>query len=324
VSSPAELDERYRSRSFWLDTCGDPLTPRASLPGDTEVDVAIVGGGLTGLWAALHLRRSAPDCRVVVLESEICGFGASGRNGGWCSALFPASLDQLAAVAGPDAAVAQYRAMIDTVHEVGRSLDELGIDAHWSRGGTLSIATNPAHLPRLRGEVHHQRAWGFGPEDVEWLNGHEVRERVRVSTPDGTVGGGVYTPHCAAVHPARLVRGLAHAVERAGVVVHERTRVLDLEPGRVVTDHGVVRAGSVLRCTEGYTPTLEPRGREVIPLYSLMIATEPLPDEVWDEIGLDSRETFADGRHMLIYGQRTADGRFAFGGRGARSSRSTR
>lgn len=310
-------EERYRSRSLWLDTCGDDLTPRAPLPGDVEADVAIVGGGLTGLWAAWHLRRLAPDCRVVVLESEICGFGASGRNGGWCSALFPASLEQLAAGSGADAAVAQYRAMIDTVDEVGRSLDELGIDAHWAKGGSLSLATNPAHLPRLRAEVREQRRWGFGVGDVEWLNSHEVRERVRVATDEGVVGGAVFTPHCAAVHPGRLVRGLAHAVERAGVTLHEGTRVLGIAPGRVDTDHGVVRAPTVLRCTEGYTPMLEPDAREVIPLYSLMIATEPLSDDHWDEIGLAERETFSDGRHMLIYGQRTADGRFAFGGRGA-------
>jgi glycine/D-amino acid oxidase-like deaminating enzyme len=101
------------------------------------------------------------------------------------------------------------------------------------------------------------------------------------------------------------------------VRIVEGTRARALTPGRVDTDHGTVRADVVLRCTEGYTPTLEGEQRTLAPLYSLMIATEPLSDEVWERIGLRNRETFTDGRHLIIYGQRTADGRFAFGGRGA-------
>jgi len=319
----SDLLERYRSRSLWLDTCEDDLTPRAALAGDVECDVAIVGGGLTGLWAAHHLRRQAPDCRIVVLEAEICGFGASGRNGGWCSALFPASLAQLAEQAGGGEvgraqAIAQYRAMIDTVDEVGRSLEKLGIDSHYAKGGTLALATNPAHVPRLRAQVRELNEWGFGPEDMRWLNGDEARERVRISGVGGSaVAGATYTPHCAALHPGRLVRGLARAVEAAGVTIHETTRVTAISPGRAETDRGAVSAPTVLRCLEGYTPQLAGHEREVVPLYSLMIATAPLSQGVWDEIGLSERETFGDGRHMLIYGQRTHDGRFAFGGRGA-------
>jgi len=302
-----------RSRSFWLETCDDDLTPRPGPDGDTSADVAIVGGGLTGLWTALALRASAPHCRIAVLEAEVCGFGASGRNGGWCSALFPASLDQLAMVGGRDAAVAQYRAMIDTVAEVGRTMERLGIDCHWAQGGTLTLATNPAHVERIRAHVTEQHRWGFDSSDDRWLTPAETMARARVT---GSVGS-AFTPHCAAVHPARMVRGLARAVEAAGVSVHEGTRVHRIEPGAVTTDHGTVRADTVLRCTEGYTPGLPGHGREVVPIYSMMIATEPLSADVWEQIGLRERETFADGRHLLIYGQRTADGRFAFGGRGA-------
>lgn len=305
--------ERIRSRSLWLETCDDDLTPRPALPGDTDCDVAIVGGGLTGLWAALYLKELQPDCRVVVVESEVCGFGASGRNGGWCSALFPTSLDQLAVLAGREAAVAQHRAMIDTLDEIETTTGRLGIDCHWRRGGTVTVATNPAHVPRVKGYVEERQRWGFGDGDDRWLSPSEMAERVR---PVGNVGG-AYTPHCAAIHPARLTRGLAHAVEAAGVAVHEGTQATWLGPGLVTTDHGDVRADVVLRCTEGYTARLPGARRSVLPLYSLMIATEPLPDEVWERIGLAGRETFSDGRHLLVYGQRTLDGRFAFGGRGA-------
>ncbi|KLR60814.1 glycine/D-amino acid oxidase, deaminating [Actinobacteria bacterium IMCC26207] len=310
----------YRSLSLWLDSCGDDLTPREALPGDVSADVAIVGGGLTGLWAAHYLKSQSPDLRILVLEAEICGFGASGRNGGWCSALFPASLEQLAAMSSSPsvtgkraAAIAQYRAMIETVTEVERVAMQLGIDADFARGGTLSLATNPAHIPRLRAEVDNMHAWGFGNEDLQWLEASQVAQRVRVSGSEGAA----FTPHCAAVHPAKLVRGLARSVESAGVQIYEHTRVKSISPQSVQTDHGTVSAGVILQCLEGYTPQMSGQHRKLLPLYSLMIATEPLAEEIWQQIGLIQRETFTDGRHLLIYGQRTADNRFAFGGRGA-------
>ncbi|MEX0767631.1 MAG: FAD-dependent oxidoreductase [Microthrixaceae bacterium] len=315
----------YQSRSFWLDSCGDDLTPRACLPGDITADIAIIGGGLTGLWTAHYLHTLAPNLRIVVLEAEICGFGASGRNGGWCSALFPASLEQLATIAtsranaaggaqdGRSAAIAQYRAMIDTVTEVERVTDELEIDCDFERGGTLSLATNPAHLQRLQAQIEHLRSWGFSSEDVRWLDSSEAATAVRIPG----VSGAVYTPHCAALHPAKLVRGLARSVESAAVSIYERTRVTSVRAQEVHTDRGRVSAGVVLQCLEGYSSQMPKQRRKVVPLYSLMIATEPISQEKWQQIGLARRETFTDGRHMLIYGQRTADGRFAFGGRGA-------
>jgi glycine/D-amino acid oxidase-like deaminating enzyme len=129
--------------------------------------------------------------------------------------------------------------------------------------------------------------------------------------------GGTYTPHCAAVDPARLVRGLGQAVERRGVAIYEQTEARSLRSGAVETEHGTVRAGTVVRATEGYTRTLRGEERALVPVYSLMIATEPLPEAFWDRAGLAHRETFADHRHLVIYGQRTEDGRMAFGGRGA-------
>jgi len=203
--------------------------------------------------------------------------------------------------------------MIETVTEVELVAMQLGINADFARGGTLSLATNPAHLQRLQAEVDNMHAWGFGNEDLQWLEASQVEQRVRVSG----VEGAAFTPHCAALHPAKLVRGLARSVESAGVQVYEHTRVKSISPQSVQTDHGTVRAGVVLQCLEGFTPQMPGQQRKLLPLYSLMIATEPLPEEVWQQIGLAERETFTDGRHLLIYGQRTADNRFAFGGRGA-------
>jgi glycine/D-amino acid oxidase-like deaminating enzyme len=306
-------NEPYRALSFWHDTVPGSLTPGDQLPGDIDADVAIVGAGFTGLWTAYYLVRRDPGVRIVVCEREIAGFGASGRNGGWCSALFPASLAKLARMAGKDAAAAMQRAMYACVDEVGRVVTREGIDCHWAKGGTVMLARSSAQLERAQAEVEEAREFGFGEADLRLLTAAHARSAVDATD----VLGATYTPHCAAIHPARLARGLAEVVRRAGVSLYEGTPVLEIAPGRVLTPYGTVRARYVIRATEGYTPGLPGLHRTIAPLYSLMVATEPLPDSVWDQIGLFSRPTFGDFRHLIIYGQRTADGRLAFGGRGA-------
>ncbi len=320
LSAPASPAEDYGSLSLWHATADDDWTPRAALGGDLEVDVAVVGAGLTGLWTAHYLAEADPALRIAVLEAEVAGYGASGRNGGWCSALFPASPDTLAALPrtdgrphGREGALAQHAAMRASIDEVARAAAGEGIEAQLAKGGTIALARGPAQLARARAEVAHARAWGRDEDDLRLLDRAGAEEVVRAG---GTVGA-TYTPDCAALHPARLVRGLARAVERRGVRVLERTPVTSIAPGRCTTPHGVVRADVVVRATEGYTPRLPGHERDVVPVYSLVIATEPLPDAVWDEIGLARRETFTDHRHLIVYGQRTADGRLVFGGRGA-------
>lgn len=303
----------YRSLSLWHDTLDDDFGPRPALPGPASYDVAIVGAGLTGLWTAYYLTKADPSLRVAVLEAEIAGFGASGRNGGWCSALFPTSWDLLVKGSSRDGALRMHRAMHETVREVGRIAALEGIEADFHQGGTVTLARTPLQLERLREGVRTARSRGFTEDDERMLDGSEARDMLAAKP----VLGGTFTPHCAAIHPARLVRGLARVVEAAGVPIFESTRVRSIQPGRVETDAGTVRAEIVLRATEGYTPGLEGLKRAVVPVYSLMVATEPLDDATWESIGLADRPTFSDGRHLIIYGQRTADGRLAFGGRGA-------
>ena len=300
---------------LWWDTLPADLRgpERSPLPGDLDVDVAIVGAGYTGLWSAYYLAAADPSLRIVMLEQAVAGFGASGRNGGWCSALFPASLPAVARPYGREPALALQREMRRTIDEVRRVADLEGIDCHFTKGGTVVAARSQAQLERARAYVAEGREWGDSEDDLALLGPADVAERIGATD----VLGGTYTPHCAAIHPARLVRGLAAAVERHGVRVHEHTPVTRIEPRRVETPYGTVRADIVLRATEGYTAALPGHARTLAPVYSLMIATEPLPDSLWDRIGLARRETFADFRHMIIYGQRTADGRLAFGGRGA-------
>jgi glycine/D-amino acid oxidase-like deaminating enzyme len=288
---------------------------RTALPGDRDADVVIVGGGYTGLWTAYYLLGIDPSLRVTVLERSRAGFGASGRNGGWCAASLPMGYDSIAKAAGGDRdkVVRLQRAMFDAVGEVGRVADAEGIDCAFHHGGSVYLARTKVQAERIRAEVAHQHEWGFGDDDHRWLSADETSARLAATN----VLGGSYTPHCARIHPARLVRGLAHAVERRGGVIHEGTSVRSIESGKVTTDHGVVRAPIIVRATEGYTSQLEGLQRTMVPVYSLMIATEPLPESTWDAIGCREMETFNDERRLVIYGQRTWDNRIAFGGRGA-------
>ncbi|WP_244246902.1 NAD(P)/FAD-dependent oxidoreductase [Nocardioides euryhalodurans] len=275
--------------------------------------MAVVGAGFTGLWTAHYLAEADPSLRIAVLEAETVGFGASGRNGGWCSALFPASLGALARMSDPEAALAQHAAMRQTVDEVGAVAAAEGLDVDYAKGGTISLVRNRAQLVRAREDVAQARRWGLGPDQLDLLDEDRARAMLDGS---GTLAG-LYTPDCAALHPLRLARGLAAAASRRGVHIHEHSRATRIGPGRVETPAGTVHAGTVVRATEAFTAGLPGERRTLAPVYSLVIATEPLPAETWERIGLARRETFADHRHLVIYGQRTADDRLVFGGRGA-------
>lgn len=299
-------------RSLWWDRA--PLPPTlAPLTGEQHADVVIIGGGFTGMWTAYYLAQSAPHLRVTVLEAGRVGFGASGRNGGWCSALFPAEPHRVAAAYGSSAAHNMQAAMHDTVDEVGRVVATEGIDCDWAKGGSVYLARSDVQVERAVGYVAEMAAYGFDTSHYRELSAAEARARVGATN----VFGGVYTPHCAAVDPLRLLRGVTDAAIQSGVTVYEGSRAVEISPGLVRTSEGAVHARSVIRATEAYTALLPGARREITPVYSLMIATEPLPEHVWASLGLVDRETFNDLRHLIIYGQRTADGRLAFGGRGA-------
>lgn len=299
---------------WWSELPADLTRPLGEpLPGDVTADIAIVGAGYTGLWTAYYLARRDPTLRIVLIEAQQAGFGASGRNGGWASALFPASLEALARQSSRADAIRMKRTMIASVDEIDRVARSEGWDIRWAKGGTVVAARTPLQWSSAQEEVEQARSWGFGPDDLLLLDRNEARERIGATD----MLGATYTPHCAALDPARLVRQLAQAVVRSGARLYEDTAAVSIEPGMVRTDRGVVRAEVVVRATEGYTRTLEGQRRVLAPVYSMMLATDPLPEDAWQEIGLGHRETFSDGRNLIIYGQRTADDRLAFGGRGA-------
>jgi glycine/D-amino acid oxidase-like deaminating enzyme len=307
--------EDYRSYSFWLETAGEELAPRPSLPGPTEADVAILGAGFTGLWTAYYLLKQQPSLRVVVLESEIAGFGASGRNGAWCSSGFPVTPGELQRRFGREAARELLIEMRDSVEEVGRVAEAEGMDAEYFRGGQLRVARGPSQVPAIHEGYEALRALGL-EEDLTLLDAEETAERIRITD----VMGALYNPHCATIHPGRLARGLARAVERLGGEIFERTPVTDYEGGanpRLVTDVGEVRAGAVVLAGEAYLARLRKLHRQVLPVYSLIVLTEPLSEAQWAEIGWEGRECVASNRYTVDYRSRTSDGRILFGGRGA-------
>lgn len=294
--------------SFWWRQVD--RTPRPPLPGSTDVDVCIVGAGYTGLWTAYHLKRARPDLTVVVLEARFAGYGASGRNGGWLTNSVTGGREQYVRGGDRAAAIAQQRALNESVAGVIEVAAREGIDAGITHGGELEVARNAAQLGRLRAKADAEAMWPH--TDVVELDAAGTAARIHVA---GAVGA-LWHPHCATLHPARLVSGLAAAVERLGVRIHEDTAVTVIEEGRARTERGDVRARHVIRATEGFTPGLRGERRTLLPMNSSLVVTEPLPTEVWDRIGWQGREALGDLAHAYVYAQRTADDRIAFGGRG--------
>lgn len=309
----------------WPDTTWPPSLWRDSTthwdfepsPSTLQCDVCIVGAGFTGLWAAHHLALLDPSLSIVVLDAIQPGYGASGRNGGWCSALMPMSLSKVAASSSQSDAIALQAAMYRTIDDIGRFVTDNKVPCSWHHGGTLSIATNDAQLSRARSMVGEYESFGFGSDDFRVISGKEARARIAC---DRAIGAW-YSPHCASLNPARLVDGIVRSLLEKGVALHGFTRVTALRNDRIdaTTPAGPVdiRARWKILATEGFTASLTGHSRKIAPVHSYMIATEPLDAATWANIGWSGRETFSDGRHVVVYAQRTGDDRIAFGGRGA-------
>jgi glycine/D-amino acid oxidase-like deaminating enzyme len=306
----------YSKYSFWLETCGENLLPRPALPKSIDVDVAILGGGYTGLWTAYYLLRAHPRLKVVVLEKEIVGFGASGRNGGWCSSEFPVTPGMLEHRYGRELARTLMLAMEATVDEVGRVCQEEKIDAHFHKGGILTLARGEHQLPLIRGAFDAYCRLGL-QDHYQILTADQAQERVRVTN----VKGALFAKENASIHPGRLVRGLARAVENRGGTIYEATNVINFRDGdhpRLITPGGEVQAGrAIVLAGESYLSRFARLHRALLPVYSLIAATEPLTAEQWSAIGWAHSESLESCNYTVEYLTRTADGRILFGSRGA-------
>ncbi|MDH1866322.1 FAD-binding oxidoreductase [Pseudomonas chengduensis] len=302
----------WRNISLWMDQLDDPLQARPSLQAHLHADVAIIGAGYTGLWTAYYLKRQAPQLRVVIVEAETAGFGASGRNGGW---LMGNLLGEDRLLAGVPAS--ERKAGFDLLHgipdEVASVVAREGIDCDLRKGGVLYCAARyPEQEVRLRDYLKELRALGLSEDDYRWLAPSELATQLRLANAYGAL----YSPHCATIQPAKLVRGLARCVEDLGVELYERSPVIDWQPGLVRTAQGLVTADWVVPAIEGYAASLPPLGNHQLPVQSLIVATEPLPADVWAGIGLERGQAFSEFSRQVTYGQRSLDDRLIFGARG--------
>ncbi len=299
--------------ALWLDRLSPPIALRLAVDADLDVDVAIVGGGFSGLWTAYYLRQIEPSMRIAVLERHYCGFGASGRNGGWAVGHLAGSFEDYARRASPTESLRLMRAVFDAVDEIGHIAQTERIDCDYAKGGTIRLARTAPQAQRQAAEAAQAQQIGLTESELRLLDADEASQYLRATE----VHSGLLLGPSAVVDPAKLATGLARAVTDAGVEIYEQSPAVAIEAGAVHLAGAQVRAPVIVRATEAYTRDLRGLRREILPVYSRMIATEPLPPEVFDEIGLAHRPSFADDRRMVTYGQRTADNRIAFGATGA-------
>jgi glycine/D-amino acid oxidase-like deaminating enzyme len=300
----------YGSSIYWHETA--PHDPRPSLAGPLEVDVAIVGGGYTGLWTAYHLQDSDEQPSIAVLEGEEIGFGASGRNGGFAMTLLDMSLAHLHRNHGTERAAAAHRAVAASVEEIGEAVARHGIDCEWVHGGLMVVATNRPQLDRVEADLAAAEAMGL--EGFTRLDAQAAQAEVH----SPAYVGGLLEEHCAVLHPAKLARGLARVVEERGARVYEGTPMttIDPQPDAVLvhTPGGVVRAQQVVLATCAWAAGLPWFRRKITPLYTYISLTEPLTDAQWDAVGWERRQGIEDKRNFVHYYRRTDDGRILWGG----------
>ncbi len=309
---PDRDESPVRERSLWLDGFPGSLVSRPALEADIDVDVAIIGAGFTGLWTAYYLATLDPGLRIAVIEREIAGFGAAGRNGGWASGFIAGDPSVYARRSSSDSVLLAERATFAAISEIGQVARDESIECGFAHDGTLTVAYSEPQRQRLLAGLTAKRGRGIGEQDLRLLDHDELAAYVR--TPGALAA--LWSPHCARVDPARLVRGLADACERRGVTIYEQSPA-EVEPGVIRTPRGSARATMVVRATESYSVQAPGWRRRFLPLYSLMIATEPLDDAAWEQLGWREGLTISDAHHLFFYAQRTADGRIAIGGRGA-------
>lgn len=302
------MDERPKHRSLWLQEVLDDTVPVPALEGAARADVAIIGGGYVGLWTAIRIKEKDPSCDVVLLEQDVCGGGASGRNGGMVLSWWP-KLSSLTKLCGEEEALRLGRASETAVGEMGAFCEEHGIDVHFRRGGFLWTATTEAQVGVWKGVV--KLCEKLDVKAFERLNPTEVSRRAGSQAHLA----GVFDRNAATVHPAALARGLRRVALEMGVRVHENTRVEGFgreRPVSVRTEKGLLAADKLVIATNAWAASIRELRRSMAVMSSEMVATAPIPDRL-EEIGWTGGEGITDSQMMLDYYRTTRDGRIAFG-----------
>jgi len=306
------MHDRY---GYWLQEA-PAFEELPGLAGERSADVVVVGGGYTGMWAAWHVQQLEPEAEVVLLEAERCGYGPSGRNGGFCNVMW-FSLPNMRERWGDEAALAVARAAEGAVSEIGEFCASEGVDAWYTPGGYLQVSTAEAHDRVWADALDVCRGLGVG-KAIEPLSGEQVSERC--SSP--AFRGGAFYPTSATVQPARLALGLRERLRARGVEVYERSpveRVVASPSGvEVRTAQGAVRAGRAVLAVGAASaaPRGPLRGRMTV-ASSHVVLTEPVPD-LLEEVGWTGGECITDSRALIDYFRTTPDGRILFGWGGGR------
>lgn len=296
--------------SYWYRTMGGVPKRSPALSHSDTADVCIIGGGFTGLWSAYYLKRQKPNLKIIVLEKEFCGFGASGRNGGWLSGVFGWSAEKYAQTSGIEPARELVRKMQASVQEVLTQTKIIGVNIDAHETAELSVALNPAQLERLHQDAQSRAYWG--EKNLTVLTADAVRKTISIP---GALGA-TRSHGVARINPAKLIRGLYDHLVANGVEIYEESAVSAISRGLIETDYGTVKATSIIRATEGYTSTFDGLRRDILPLNSAQIVTQRLTQDQWAKIGWTGRELLGDYANMYCYCQRTPDGRIMVGSRG--------
>jgi glycine/D-amino acid oxidase-like deaminating enzyme len=297
--------------SLWLAEYG-PYSPEGPLREDIDIDVAIIGGGFTGLATAIELKRRDPALEVAVLEAKSVGYGASGRNGSFAMTVVGLGFGTTALVRGKRFLARAHSYMEDCVDGLERFIDEAGLDCRKIRPGFLRVATTPTYVKRLRHEVELMNSLGFN--DIGWIDANATRAMV----DSERYLGAMWEPRLVLVDPARLVREeKRHAIER-GVKVFEGTPVLAATRSdgghRLLTPAGAIAARKLVFATNAYSHLFAPLASKQVPAFTYMIATEPLTDEQLGPVGWEGMQGVEDARNLIHYYRLTPDRRIVMGG----------
>lgn len=310
--APAVREGKHQPVSYWHETVdstpGEPLRERLAC------DVAVVGGGFTGLSVAYHLKRYQPELNVVLLEQGVVGHGASGRNGGFAMPLLGWDLLDAVKKLGEAEAGKAYRMTYDAVEHVKRVVREHHIDCDLEATGYVLINTCAAREKRARKELEVAHRLGF---DHTWLEGDDLAAHIKSER----FLSGVFDPHTCIINPAKLARGLKTVVEEVGVKVYEQTPLSEMsddKPARLTTPEGQVEATQVALCLNGYGPSMGFLKAGTLPVHTYIVLTEPLTEGQLREIGwAEKRASLETARNLIHYFRLTADNRILFGGEDA-------
>jgi glycine/D-amino acid oxidase-like deaminating enzyme len=300
----------YNQKSYWLNTYG-PYTPNDPLRGDLTVDVAIIGGGYTGLATAYFLKRAEPTMRVAVLEGEVVGYGASGRNGGFAMTLFGLEPAVTAALFGNQRTAEAHRYCERSVDLVRDLIREHAMQSDFEYTGFLRLATRPGFVKRIQHDL--EILTGQGITGIEWID--QAAARAEINSP--IVLGAWWEPRCGILNPAKHVRELKRVAQEAGAMVYEQSPALEIKRGDKFTlraPQGTVSAEKIVFATNAYSHLIPELKRKQVPAFTHMVITEALTREQLDSIGWQNRSGLEDARNLVHYLRLTVDNRIAIGG----------